>query len=78
MSRLTHIFSSVLGISEAEVTPELSPETIAAWDSLNAIILLAEIEKTFAMKFSYEEAMSVKNFNDVMHLIASRGGDPLL
>ncbi len=76
MSTLTRIFSSVLGIPEEEVTPTLSPQTISAWDSLNAIILLTEIEKAFKTKFSYEEAMAVKNFGDVLELVASRGGDP--
>jgi acyl carrier protein len=77
MSTLQHIFSSVLGISEAEVTPTLSPQAVSAWDSLNAIILLTEIEKAFDLKFSYDEAMAVQNFGDVLTLVAARGGDPL-
>lgn len=77
MTKLEHIFSSVLGIPETEVTPDLSPQTISAWDSLNAIILLTEIEKAFSMRFKFEEAMAVKNFGDVLALITARGGDPL-
>lgn len=76
MSKLTHIFSSVLGIGEESVTPELSPDTTEAWDSLNAIILLTEIEKAFNTRFEYEEAMSIKNFSDVIALVAEKGYDP--
>jgi acyl carrier protein len=76
MSKLTKIFSSVLGVEESKVTPELSPENTPSWDSLNAIILLAEIEHAFDARFTYEEAMSIKNFNDVLMLIRSKGLDP--
>ena len=76
MSKLTQIFSSVLGIEESKITPELSPQTTSSWDSLNAIILLTEIEKAFDMKFDYEQAMSVKNFQDVINLLSSKGKDP--
>jgi acyl carrier protein len=76
MSKLTNIFSSVLGVPEAQVTPLLSPETASSWDSLNAIILLTEIEKAFDLRFSYEEAMAIKNFGEVENLLKSKGKDP--
>lgn len=76
MSKLTHVFSSVLGIDEAEVVADLSPKNNSAWDSLNAIILITEIEKIYETRFDYEEAMAIKNFGDVLALIASKGMDP--
>lgn len=76
MSTLTHIFSTVLGIDESKVTPELSPNNTPTWDSLNAIILLTEIEKAFDVKFDYDQAMSIKTFKDVTELVQSRGKDP--
>ena len=75
MSKLSNIFVSVLGLSEEEIVSSLSPQTVSAWDSLNAIILLSEIEKAFDLKFDYDEAMSIKNFGDVMKLIEKHGGD---
>ena len=76
MSILTRIFSSVLGLDEAAVTPTLSPESTPSWDSLNAIILLTEIEKALDTRFEYEEAMAIKNFGDVRALVASKGKNP--
>ena len=76
MSKLTNIFSSILGIDESAVTPELSPENSPNWDSLNAVILMTEIEKAFGVKFDFHEAMSVKNFADVKALVASKNLDP--
>lgn len=76
MSKLTLIFSSVLGIPEDQVTATLSPENTSSWDSLNAIILLSEIEKTFETRFAYDQAMSIKNFGDVLALVKAVGKDP--
>ena len=75
MNRLTKIFSSILNIDEAKVSPDLSPKNTSSWDSLNAIILITEIEKAFNVKFRYDEAMGVKNFADVVALVKSKGGD---
>ncbi len=76
MSKLTHIFSSVLGVEESRVTPALSPQNTPSWDSLNAIILLTEIEKAFDARFEYDEAMGIKDFGDVLKLVESKGKDP--
>lgn len=76
MSQLTHIFSSVLGIPEERIVDSLSPETESAWDSLNAIILITEIEHAFDLQFEYDEAMAVKDFKDAVALISAKGKDP--
>lgn len=76
MSKLTNIFSSILSIDERDVTMELSPKNTSTWDSLNAIILLTEIEKAFEVRFDYEEAMNIKDFGDVLKLVESKGKNP--
>lgn len=76
MTKLQNIFSSVLGVEEEKVLPTLSPENTPTWDSLNAIILLTEIEKEFGLRFDYGEAMEIKNFGDVKNLISLKGKDP--
>lgn len=75
METLKKIFSSVLGIDESAVVGSLSPENNAAWDSLNAIVLIVEIEKAFHVKFDYAEAMAVRNFADVVALVRSKTPD---
>lgn len=74
MDTLKHIFSSVLGISANDISDELSPENTPSWDSLNSIILITEIEKSFAIRFQYDEVMAVKNFGQAVELIRSKGG----
>ena len=74
MDTLKHIFSTVLNVPIARVVESLSPENTATWDSLNAIILLTEIEKAFKVTFTFDEAMAVKNFGDAVTLVRSKGG----
>ncbi|HUC01318.1 MAG TPA: acyl carrier protein [Candidatus Paceibacterota bacterium] len=72
MDTLKRIFSSVLGVDANAITPAMSPENTPSWDSLNAIVLITEIEKAFDVKFAYDEAMGVKNFGDVIALVRSK------
>lgn len=74
MDTLKQIFASVLTVPVAKITNDLSPKNISTWDSLNAIILLTEIEKAFNVKFTFDEAMAVKNFGDAVDLVRSKGG----
>lgn len=76
MSKLTSIFASILNLTEDKITLEISPDNTPTWDSLNAIILVTEIEKAFNIKFTYDEVMAVKNFGDAVKLVASKGADP--
>jgi acyl carrier protein len=75
MPKLKTIFSSVLGVPESAITSETSPENTPAWDSLNAIILITEIEKAFSIRFEFDEVMAVKNFGDAIKLVESKGAD---
>ena len=72
MDTLKNIFSAVLGIPPEHITPATAPENTPSWDSLNAIVLITEMEKAFKMKFTYEEAMNIKNFADVVSLVKSK------
>jgi acyl carrier protein len=73
MDKLKEVFSKILNISTENVKDDLSPKNTPTWDSLNSIILITEIEKAFQMTFSYDEAMSVKNFSEVVSLLKSKG-----
>ncbi len=72
MDILKKIFSSVLNLQESEITDALSPENTESWDSLNSIILLTEIENAFKVKFTFDEAMAIKNFGEVVALVQSK------
>ena len=75
MDKLKNIFASVLGVGIDSIGDSLSPENTPTWDSLNAIILITEIEKAFNIRFEYDEAMAVRNFGDAVALVESKKKD---
>jgi acyl carrier protein len=72
VDRLKTIFASILGVPEESIHEETSPHNTPSWDSLNAIILITEIEKAFTIRFNFDEAMGVKNFGDAVRLVESK------
>lgn len=65
MKRLKAILSKVLDIDENSITDQTSPDNVETWDSFNALMLISELEKEFNVKFTMEEATSVKNVGDI-------------
>ncbi len=63
----------MLNLPESAIHDTLSPKEAESWDSLNAIILITEIENAFKVKFSFDEAMAIKNFSEVVTLVRSKG-----
>jgi acyl carrier protein len=57
------------------IRDDTSPQNTPSWDSLNAIVLITEIEKAYGVTFAYAEAMGVKNFGDAVSLIRGKGVD---
>jgi acyl carrier protein len=53
--QLVEVISRVLDIPEQQVTPDLSFDTIAAWDSVNHLKLILGLEEAFRLRFSTAE-----------------------
>ena len=70
--KMQDIFSGVLGVPSSDIKLETSPENTPSWDSLNAIVLITEIEKAFNIRFTYDEAMAVKNVGDGVALVEQK------
>jgi len=75
-TRLTEIFRRVLGDESIVLTPSSSADDIEAWDSLNHTYLLAEIEKSFGVKFRATEMEVLKNVGQLAALLQKRSGIP--
>jgi acyl carrier protein len=67
--RLQVILADVLALAPAQVTSELSPETIENWDSLNHLKLALAIEQEFKVNFlpeDIEQLTSVQRISDLL------------
>lgn len=71
-ARLIECFAAVFPeLSEAEI-PLASPASVAAWDSLGAVRLLAVIEETFGLAIEPDDQAELASFELALEYLRSR------
>ncbi len=70
--KMTDIFQDVFDDDSIVVTPELTAQDVAEWDSLNHIRLILTVQKTFGISFSAAQTANLKNVGDLADLIQSK------
>ncbi len=73
LQKLNTIVARVFAIPESAVTDTASPQTVSSWDSYNALMLVSQIETGFAVTFSMDEVMEVKNIGDMKERLRCHG-----
>ena len=71
--KLYNLIAKVLNVPVNEINDESTPESIESWTSFNGYVLLYELETSFNVKFSIDEAMDVKNVADVKRHLNNHG-----
>lgn len=69
-AELKTLTAETLGVDPEDITDDASPETLAAWTSLNHLTLMAAVEETFGLTFSMEEMTGVHNYGELHALVA--------
>lgn len=71
--QFNEIFARSMQISAAEVTDDMSPETVPSWDSFNSLLLISELEKGFKMRFLMEDVRAIKKVRDIKVMLRKKG-----
>lgn len=71
--KLYSIISKILNIPLNEINDDTSPQTVSSWTSFKGYVMLYELEQTFEVKFSINEAMDVKNVADIKRHLKNHG-----
>ena len=66
---LTEIFRKVLGDQSLVLSPELTANDTARWDSLSHMMLISEIESVFAVRFKLKDLNKMRNVGDMVDII---------
>lgn len=69
---LTDIFREVFGREDLVLSPALTANDVAGWDSFKQIEILICAEEHFGIKFTTREIDSLKNIGDLVQVITSR------
>ena len=71
--RLYQTVAGVLGVPASELTDASSPETIAAWDSLNHLNLVMALEGEFGISLSPEDALEMRTVGLMRDILKKNG-----
>ena len=66
LQRVSAIVAATFNVAEADVTPQSSPETLDAWDSMGQLMLVLALEEDFGIQIPPE---SVERFSDVASIV---------
>ena len=65
LKKFNKLLMDTLGLSEEEISDNLGPDDVEAWDSFNGLVIASELESLFNLKFTTEEVTGVKNVGDM-------------
>lgn len=61
LDQLREVASDVFGVPTAEITPQTSPETLEAWDSVQHLSLALAIESRFGVVMEPDDIEKMKS-----------------
>ena len=70
--KLAEIAAEIFFLDEDEVKPELTPDDVALWDSLNHLRLITAVETEFGIKFSMNDIQSIDSISKLDKLVESQ------
>ena len=72
LNKLTTIFKNIFKNELLELSYNLTANDVAGWDSLSHMILIAEIENSFSIKFKLKDLNKMRNVGDMIDIIISK------
>jgi acyl carrier protein len=72
VKELTPVFRKVFGDNSLELRDSLTALDVANWDSLSHMLLIAEVESKFSIKFRLKELNKMANVGDMIDVISSK------
>lgn len=71
-TKLIGITAEIFFLDEDEVKPELTPDDIAMWDSLNHLRLITAVEVEFKINFSMSDIQSIDSISKLNELVEAQ------
>jgi acyl carrier protein len=71
---LTEVFHDVFGDDSLKLTPTLSADQVAGWDSVRMVTIILGVEQHFNIKLRSREVDQLKNVGDLARLVETKLG----
>jgi acyl carrier protein len=69
------VVARVFGVPRASVTDATSNTTLEAWDSLNHVTLILELEEVYGVTLGAEEALAMTDVGAIKRMLRAQGVD---
>ena len=69
---LEALFRKIMRLGEEVALDEMSPENLAAWDSLRNVELLVACQRSFSIRFKAREFSTERSFEELLALIEDK------
>ncbi|HET9985583.1 MAG TPA: acyl carrier protein [Longimicrobiales bacterium] len=73
MRKLVDCFVETFAIERDQVTPDLAYQTIAQWDSIGHMALVAEIENAFDVTLDTDEIIAMSDVGKAVEILRKHG-----
>jgi acyl carrier protein len=71
-SKLEKVFREVFNNESLVLTRELTASDVENWDSLTHMLLIAEVENSFSIKFKLKDLNKMRNVGEMIDVIISK------
>jgi len=68
-TKLTELVAEIFFLDVGEVKPELTPDDVELWDSLNHLRLITAVESEFGLKLSMSDIQSIDSLSKLNELV---------
>jgi acyl carrier protein len=72
VEKLTEIFRQVFANDSLIITNDLTANDVGNWDSLSHMLLIAEVESGFSIKFKLKDLNKMNKVGDMIDIIISK------
>lgn len=73
MNAFARIVEQRFGLSPEAQTPLLTAQDISTWDSMNFLLLIADLENEYNFSFTMDEVLSISSLGQLRQVLEDHG-----
>ena len=70
MRKLEDVIEEALSVEPGTITPDSSPETVPAWDSMGLVKIVSAVEQAYGLRLSADEIIEFASVAGVRAVLA--------
>jgi acyl carrier protein len=74
LDQVRSIAAGLFDIPKSQVTPDLTPANVEAWDSVQQLNLMLELDQAFGVRLEPEDMEQMQSIGQIVQLIERKQG----